>query len=89
MIEETQASRRAFLAGVAMLAPRVLRAHDFKGRWPEPSERIDIPFATSSALHGIEFTGRHREYTNADTWYPSWAADGHLYRAVRPDRARK
>ncbi|MCX8107180.1 MAG: hypothetical protein N3G20_00080, partial [Verrucomicrobiae bacterium] len=23
--------------------------------------------------------GRHAEYTGADTWYPSWATDGHLY----------
>jgi hypothetical protein len=27
----------------------------------------------------VTFTGRHAEYTNADTWYPSWAADDHLY----------
>ena len=27
----------------------------------------------------MEFTGRHAEYTQADTWYPSWAADGNLY----------
>lgn len=28
---------------------------------------------------GIEFTGRYANYTSADTWYPSWAADGALY----------
>jgi hypothetical protein len=27
----------------------------------------------------VGFTGRHAEYTGADTWYPSWAADGNLY----------
>jgi hypothetical protein len=27
----------------------------------------------------VAFTGRHAEYTGADTWYPSWANDGNLY----------
>jgi hypothetical protein len=40
---------------------------------------IDCPFPASSTLRGLTFTGRYRNYTNADTWYPSWAADGHLY----------
>ncbi|NDJ54035.1 MAG: DUF4185 domain-containing protein [Chloroflexi bacterium] len=38
-----------------------------------------IPFARSSLLEGLIFTGRYRNYTNADTWYPSWASDDHLY----------
>ncbi len=37
------------------------------------------PFRQSSRFAGVTFTGRHREYTNADTWYPSWASDGNLY----------
>ncbi len=37
------------------------------------------PFPQSSQFVGITFTGRHKEYTNADTWYPSWASDGNLY----------
>lgn len=37
------------------------------------------PFTQSSQFAGITFTGRHKEYTNADTWYPSWAADGNMY----------
>lgn len=37
------------------------------------------PFEASDVLKGIRFTGRHAEYTNADTWYPSWASDGKLY----------
>ena len=28
---------------------------------------------------GIGFTGRHAEYTQADTWYPSWASDDNMY----------
>ncbi|QNN24100.1 DUF4185 domain-containing protein [Planctomycetales bacterium ZRK34] len=46
--------------------------------WPsEPPE--DIPFAPSQMITGLRFTGRHITYTGADTWYPSWAADGNLY----------
>ena len=37
------------------------------------------PFEPSHALRGLALTGRYRNYTNADTWYPSWASDGHLY----------
>src|SRR5512147_190601 len=37
------------------------------------------PFKPSDSLRGIGFTGRHAEYTGADTWYPSWASDGNLY----------
>jgi len=37
------------------------------------------PIPKSKSLIGIGFTGKHAEYTNADTWYPSWASDGNLY----------
>jgi hypothetical protein len=30
-------------------------------------------------LLGVRFTGRQAAYTNADTWYPSWASDDALY----------
>ncbi|MCX7872035.1 MAG: hypothetical protein N2487_01975, partial [Verrucomicrobiae bacterium] len=43
----------------------------------EPPE--DCPFKQSAALIGIGFTGRHAEYTGADTWYPCWASDDNLY----------
>jgi hypothetical protein len=39
----------------------------------------DCPFAPSTELVGLTFTGRHAAYTDADTWYPSWAADDNLY----------
>ena len=39
----------------------------------------DCPFERSKELTGIEFTGFHSDYRFADTWYPSWAADGNLY----------
>jgi hypothetical protein len=46
--------------------------------WPsEPP--AGCPFQKSTDLTGIAFTGRHIRYQNADTWYPSWAANGNLY----------
>ncbi|MGB8477699.1 MAG: hypothetical protein WCE63_02525 [Acidobacteriaceae bacterium] len=46
--------------------------------WPsEPPP--GIPFATSTELAGIEFTGRCAHYGDADTWFPTWASNGNLY----------
>lgn len=39
----------------------------------------DMPFERSNNFSRLTFTGRYRNYTNADTFYPSWAEDGHLY----------
>ena len=39
----------------------------------------DCPFPQSKLFAGIVFTGRYKNYTTADTWYPSWASDGNLY----------
>ncbi|MCX6877947.1 MAG: alpha-L-fucosidase [Verrucomicrobia bacterium] len=47
-------------------------------RWPSKTPD-GCPFPPSETLAGIEFTGRYRNYTNADTWYPTWADDGNLY----------
>ena len=46
--------------------------------WPS-TPPTDCPFEKSKRLTGVVFTGRHRVYTTADTWYPSWSTDGHLY----------
>ena len=46
--------------------------------WPS-TPPADCPFEKSKEITGVAFTGRHKEYTRADTWYPSWAADGNLY----------
>ena len=46
--------------------------------WPSAVPE-GCPFERSGEITGITFTGRHREYTGADTWYPSWASDGNLY----------
>jgi len=50
------------------------------GYAPWPSTPPDsCPLEVSQDLRGIAFTGRHAAYTTADTWYASWASDGHLY----------
>ena len=47
---------------------------------PWPSQvPADCPYQKSATVTGLAFTGRHAEYTGADTWYLSWAADGNLY----------
>jgi hypothetical protein len=46
--------------------------------WPSQPP-ADCPFEPSAQVRGIAFTGRHARYTGADTWYPSWAADGACY----------
>ncbi len=46
--------------------------------WPSQPP-ADCPFPKSRSIIGLAFTGRHAEYAHADTWYPSWAADGNLY----------
>lgn len=39
----------------------------------------DCPFGQSETYKGIRFAGKHAEYTNADTYYPTWAANDTLY----------
>lgn len=46
--------------------------------WPSDPP-ANIPFAASKELTGIAFTGRHVHYGNADTWFPTWAANGNMY----------
>ncbi|HMO27207.1 MAG TPA: hypothetical protein PKB10_13170, partial [Tepidisphaeraceae bacterium] len=50
----------------------------FKGFWPG-NPPADCPFPRDRQHDRVVFTGRYANYTNADTWYPSWASDGHLY----------
>jgi len=47
-------------------------------QWPS-NPPLDCPFEPSQDIRGLAFTGRHAEYTGADTWYPSWAEDGNCY----------
>lgn len=46
--------------------------------WPSiPPD--DCPFERSTEILGLAFTHRWAAYTDADTWYPSWASDGNMY----------
>ena len=40
---------------------------------------VDCPFPQSKKYSEIVFTGRYANYTDADTWYPSWADDDCMY----------
>ena len=37
------------------------------------------PFKRSNDFAALAFLGKHVSYTDADTWYPSWASDGNMY----------
>ncbi len=47
--------------------------------WPHAPPAGGTPFPRSKIFTTVEFTGRYATYGGADTWYPSWAADGNLY----------
>lgn len=46
--------------------------------WPSQPP-AGCPFPASQELVGVLFTGVHSDYRCGDTWYPSWASDGHQY----------
>jgi hypothetical protein len=46
--------------------------------WPGQAP-ADCPFPRSDDFFGLDLTGGHAENTEADTWYPAWAADGKAY----------
>jgi len=46
--------------------------------WPD-SQPTNCPFPRSTEITNILFTGEHANYSQADTWFPMWAADGNCY----------
>jgi hypothetical protein len=72
-MEILKINRRAFLA---LAAAPLGTAAELEWNTPAPK---DCPAPPSKDFSGLVFTGRHAEYTKADTWYPSWASDGNLY----------
>ncbi len=65
-------------AEFGLVSPPALPAPGTYRVWPsEPPP--GCPFPASETIKAVSFTGRHAEYTGADTWYPSWASDGVLY----------
>lgn len=74
--------------GLTVISVCSLAAQDFSHRedpfsWPSyvdfNSWAYEVPVKASRDIPSITFTGRYANYTEADTWYPSWASDGHLY----------
>ncbi|MGB9623587.1 MAG: hypothetical protein ACPMAQ_01875, partial [Phycisphaerae bacterium] len=78
-------TRKMTMTTVSLLAGlRIAAAADIERRtieappsppyhvWPS-TPPADCPFPKSDRIAGIAFTGKHAEYTGADTWYPSWA----------------
>jgi hypothetical protein len=53
-------------------------ARSYPGEW---NSRVpaQCPIPRSQKFQGVYFTGRHQEYADADTWYPSWASDDVQY----------
>src|SRR3974390_1314816 len=74
----TLITRRTVIGGLGLSLSGLAAETYPRKRWP--SEPLPgCPFAETTTLRGIVFTGRHAQYANADTWYPSWASDGNLY----------
>ena len=46
--------------------------------WPN-TPPSGSPFPRSTKFSGVTFPGPYATYATADTWYPSWGADGKLY----------
>ena len=69
--------RHAFFAFSALCAVRPAPGAQEQMWKSEPPS--DCPFEPSHSFKGVAFMGRHSAYTEADTWYPSWASDGKLY----------
>jgi hypothetical protein len=71
--------RKLILAALALTAGTVV-AQSPPGTRVWPSEvPNDCPLKPSGQFAGLGFTGRVVNHGQADTWYPSWGADGRLY----------
>ncbi len=54
------------------------KPHDKTYEWADNQPEA-CPFPESSEITKVVFTGRYANYTQADTWFPMWAADGNEY----------
>jgi hypothetical protein len=74
---------KTLLFFVVMLAGNLLAAETSQSNFApfvwKSEPPADCPFEPSKTITGIEFLGLHSDYRFADTWYPTWAADGNLY----------
>ncbi len=73
-------NRRALLLSAL---PAFAAVRQEKGNWSGRLWTSDppggCPLERSTLIKVVQFTGRWVSYANADTWYPSWGADGKLY----------
>jgi hypothetical protein len=60
------------------LAARIGQTHSYPDEW-ESRISSDCQIPKSHTFRGLYFTGRHKEYANADTWHPYWANDDTQY----------
>jgi len=74
-----------FVLGIAACGPKVTQTEvPYASRpWPDRVWKSEVPagcpFEPSKDVVAVAFTGRSAAYTDADTWYPSWASDGNMY----------
>ncbi len=59
-------------------AAKVKEQPDSYRIWPSEPPK-GCPFQKSKDITGVAFTGKYAHYAHADTWYPTWAANGNLY----------
>jgi len=83
--EETTPSERRELPESKPAARRERIQYFPPMSWPS-SPPPDCPFEPSEDIVAIRFTGVHSDYRVADTWYPTWAADGNLYSVNIPSK---
>lgn len=60
------------------IVQREIEAPGLRFVWKDETPS-DCPFERSTAFVGVLFTGKASDYYCGDTFYPSWADDGHLY----------
>lgn len=74
LILSSQSLFAQYRESVIKLTPKAWGPLLWKSKPPE-----GCPVEQSKDLAAIVFTGRHADYTYADTWYPSWASDDNMY----------
>jgi hypothetical protein len=76
--DKASAASEAGAAGKA--AQRIVDAPTRGFVWPNRPPH-GCPFEPSREFNGLYFTGLHYDYpeVHCDTWYPTWAANGHQY----------
>jgi hypothetical protein len=77
---ETPAMKHTLTLSIALLlaAASAWSQTNHPYEWPD-NQPTACPFPQSEEITKIVFTGRSANYTQADTWFPMWAADNNEY----------